>query len=148
MSISVSSDIVFDVLSNAEPARAKQARDRLTGLEGLENDGFKLDTISSIGSRQRPDFPKLISSVSDQPINGAGDVAEFRNLSTKGLNEVLWSRYFDELMPNTKTSWFGGGPANSIWKGFLARELARQIGTRGSFEKSPVSGDAAISRGA
>lgn len=120
MAVQLPSDIVADVMRNADPVR------RLAAARKLE----------STGGPAAPQFASLAGL--DLPISAAvPDVRTVDDTSGKGVDgqsrssdvyrdfeQVVLRNLFEVMLPTEESGAFGGGPSAGVWRSMAAEEMA------------------------
>jgi hypothetical protein len=116
MGVSLPSDLVLDVMRNADPVRLHNATARLQSLEG--SDGS--NRVFSDALRSTTPDPRDGASAIPQTTAGGGAgsnaYAEFERMVLRNL--------FESLLPEARSGIFGSGPSAGIWRSLAADQLA------------------------
>jgi hypothetical protein len=118
MAVSLSSDLIVDVMRSADPARLNVATAKLQELHmpGGSSTAFA-SMLDSVGATAAPlEFPSApvahsrATSVAPQPY------VEFEQMVLRNL--------FESLLPKAESGAFGTGPSAGIWRSLAADQLA------------------------
>ena len=124
MGLSLSSDLVADVLRSADPARLRAATARLQALES-EDDGVKgfTNLLGSLDSGRTPDASASGSSslFAAQSVSGAED---FSTSAYVGFERMVLRNLLESLLPDAESGAFGKGPSAGVWRTLAADQLA------------------------
>lgn len=121
MAVSLPSDLIADVIRNADPIRSRAATAR------LEEAGTGFDSVVS-----RLEIRSPAAEVEDLPrTRDAGKVSGRMPLDGKdsgtasqGFEQMVLRSLFENMLPAEDSGIFGGGPAAGIWRSMAADELA------------------------
>ena len=117
MSLAPSTDIILEVSSAADPARAAAIAE-------------KLGALASKGADTPQDFAAALQSVSRPPPVQPAPVARAANAETK-LEAVFLSQFITEMLPKDAQSVYGQGYAGDMWRSMLAERVADQMAASG-----------------
>ncbi len=125
MSVTLPSDLIADVMRNADPVRRSAAVGRLTSAAADSGqafdktiDGVQAASASSAGSvADAAQGPTLTSSP------GAGRPAS-KSGTYQGFERMVLRNLFETLLPSGESGSFGGGPSAGIWRSMAADQLA------------------------
>jgi hypothetical protein len=133
VSLSLTSDIVADVIRAAEPNREKLAREKLENVDTNREVEFDTHVDGQRSNVVRAEWHSMGPVIDHAPhsaVSGPVDMA------VRGLSEILLARYIEEMMPaSAARSATGTGTAGAIWKSFFAREIAHQMILRGVMDR-------------
>lgn len=122
MAVKLSSDLVADVMRNADPVRHAKATARLNSLDGPNSASFA-GALDGLQNSERATGGRPASSsgtAGAQPAlqkNGKSDAYE-------GFERVVLKNLFETLLPDEKSGAFGGGPSAGVWRSMAADQLA------------------------
>lgn len=119
MAVSLPSDVVADVMRNAEPARREAAVSKLqsVGSSGEGSFASAIGRASSEGAASAfPDAESLPS-----PIMGSQKTAS----PYQGFEQMVLRNLFETLLPGEDSGAFGGGPSAGVWRSMAADQLAQ-----------------------
>ncbi|MFM8747610.1 MAG: rod-binding protein [Aestuariivirga sp.] len=122
MAVTLPSDLIVDVLRNADPARQRAALAKLEGLSEspepvfagvLNNTGTVAASLDELAPQSGP-----LASVS--PSQQMGNAA----LAYQGFERMVLRNMFETLLPNEDSGAFGEGPSSGVWRSLAADQLA------------------------
>ena len=124
MGVSLPSDLVVDVMRNADPSRLKGAVARLQSMGGA-SDG---DTsFASVLAAQ----PEQWGSGVDSLFSSAGAAAGAPPVSSPdagnvyaGFEQMVLRNLLEQLLPDAGSGAFGNGTSAAIWRSLAADQLA------------------------
>lgn len=103
MAVSLSSDLVADVMRAADPARLASAQAKL----------------ASTGGDATADFAAVLN-----PIPARAATAATATDPYQGFERMLLRNMFETLLPQESSGAFGGGPSAGVWRSLAADQLA------------------------
>ncbi|MFN4140575.1 rod-binding protein [Aestuariivirga sp.] len=118
MAVTISSDLVLDVMRNADPARKAEAISRLQSFGGVFSNGR--------------DFAGLLQCM-DQPAGvgtSGGSAMHQRAESTNslaayaGFERMVLRNLFESLLPAVDSGAYGAGPSAGVWRSMAAEQFA------------------------
>ena len=126
MAVSLPSDLIVDVMRNADPARRSAATAKLSSAGESTGGQF----ASAIEYLQAPksksgealvelvpaSLPRASSSLSQQP--------DEKDSAYQGFERLVLRSLFEALLPGEETGSFGGGPSAGVWRSMAADQLA------------------------
>ena len=127
MAVSLPSDLIVDVMRNADPARLQTARAKLESFQEPEGNatGFaallgRMDGDRLAAARTEA-LPGSRNGVLPAPQHGgvesAGEAyADFERMVLRNL--------FESLLPGAQSGAFGSGPSAGVWRSLAADQLA------------------------
>lgn len=118
----LSSDLIVDVMRNADPARQKAAVARLDSIALSPDDGFTNILDTAAGRSTGPGLPvsnsmALASQSPSQP-------ASHPNGAYQGFERMVLRNMFESLLPAEESGAFGEGPSSGVWRSLAADQLA------------------------
>lgn len=128
MAINPVTDIVFDVARAAGPAKSRLAVEKLSPDEASGcalNTGFGqmlTDTFLHLKNVTSGFVGHTTKSADHLP------EADARTKAYKGLEQLVLKNLIESMLPKESGAFFGGGTEGSIWRSFLADQLAAQVG--------------------
>lgn len=116
MAVSLSSDLIADVMRNADPARLRTATAALQNLKpGEESPPSFADALDHTGSTLP--FAQMSSTSHQLPKSTAGGpFVDFERMVLRNL--------FESLLPREESGAFGTGPSAGVWRSLAADQLA------------------------
>ena len=127
MAVSLPSDLIADVMRNADPARLQTARAKLEILHETEGSATNFAALlgridGEVAAAPNPDeLPGSRNGLlpaAQQPGVAAADepYADFERMVLRNL--------FESLLPGAESGAFGGGPSAGVWRSLAADQLA------------------------
>jgi len=124
MAVSLPSDLIVDVMRNADPARLSTATARLQALsaddritEGFANLLGRMDDVTvNSGSLQNGSPTHAISSRVAADRSAPDAYLDFERMVLRNLLETL--------LPGAESGAFGTGPSAGVWRTLAADQLA------------------------
>jgi len=121
MAVSLPSDLIADVIRNADPVRSRAATAR------LEQTGTAFGSLVSRLEARSPAIPveempqtRHAATVPERsPLEGKDGVK-----ASQGFEQMVLRNLFENMLPAEDSGVFGGGPAAGIWRSMAADELA------------------------
>lgn len=130
MAVSLPSDLILDVMRNADPTQARTAAARLQTLGGPENgESFTAMLAGSVPPSSAGMLPGTEMGILPAPSSkGSGSAigayADFERMVLRNL--------FESLLPDARSGSFGTGPSAGVWRSLAADQLAGvYVGTGG-----------------
>lgn len=123
MAVSLPSDLVADVIRNADPARRQAAAQRLQSLgEGGSAFAAAIDQAAPLDEGQRGDKVPLAAG---HGVSGARhDATVGQPGAFRSFEQVVLRNLFETLLPESDSGAFGGGPSAGVWRSMAADQLA------------------------
>lgn len=122
MAVSLPSDLIVDVMRNADSSRRGAAVARLRSL-GETDFASAVDGIARAAPVQEVVAASFASpALSSSPgrvKHMAGNVEAYR-----GFEHMVLRNLFESLLPEEKSGAFGGGPSAGVWRSMAADQLA------------------------
>lgn len=122
MAVKLPSDLVSDVMQNADPARRKAAVARLDSLGGGARFAAALEDVQSpvpiSGAASK--LPHLV-------LSGSPGIARQQNgaeTAFRGFERMVLRNLFESILPDEGSGSFGGGPSAGIWRSMAADQFA------------------------
>lgn len=110
MAVSLPSDLVVDVMRNADPARLNTATAKLRALETPQDGAAFASVVGRMGGIEaHAGSPALSGAAPDAYV-------EFERMVLRNL--------FESLLPVAESGAFGTGPSAGIWRSLAADQLA------------------------
>lgn len=121
MAVSLPSDLILDVMRNADPARLSAATNKLQAIggEGVTSEfAHMLDGAEGAVSRQEAAEHAQAEGLPAGPPQGASQqhYVDFERMVLRNLLE--------SLLPQANSGTFGSGPAAGVWRTLAADQLA------------------------
>lgn len=126
MAVRLPSDLVFDVMKNADPVRQKTA---LAKLQSAGDDSVLGFTEAMKGIQKQLGMPwPSRGMVADGSLltasPGATPQGVDRSSAYQGFERMVLRNLFETLLPDEKSEAFGVGPSAGIWRSMAADNLA------------------------
>lgn len=123
MAVSLPSDLIVDVMRNADPTRRNAAVARLQSLGGSAEFASTIDGVAPMnvapeGKLQDPSPVVLTSSP------GMRTRPEPKSDAYRGFEHMVLRNLFESLLPDEKSGAFGSGPSAGVWRSMAADQLA------------------------
>lgn len=122
MAVKLSSDLVADVMRNADPLRQAKAMARLKTLDSPNAASFA-GALHGLGKSEQ--------AATGLPGGASGTISAQTNLEKTrkgdaytGFERVVLKNLFETLLPDEKSGAFGGGPSAGVWRSLAADQLA------------------------
>lgn len=118
MAVRLPSDIVADVMRNAEPTRREAAVSKLRSVGVTAEESF----ASAVGkaSPESGGLPIRGTISTHSPL-----VESQRSASPyQGFEQMVLRNLFETLLPGEDSGAFGGGPSAGVWRSMAADQLA------------------------
>ena len=124
MAVHLPSDLVADVLRNADPSRREAAVSRLRSMVTNPASGFA-GVVEAAGTH----LSGQAVNVADEGVQGAGSQrvqAGGQNdaRAYRGFEQMVLRNLFESLLPNEESGAFGDGPSAGVWRSMAADQLA------------------------
>ena len=137
MSVTISSDLVVDVMNAAPPRIARAATLRLTDI--ADGTGFATTLQGVKGHRPGKIAGDMIADVMSAAEPGRAAAAEQRLASLsatvagpyKAFEAFMLRTAFEDMLPPVETGAFGSGFAGSVWRSMAAEQFASLFTDRG-----------------
>lgn len=128
MAVTLSSDLVADVIRAADPARRTAALARLKSL-GSSGTDFAA-AVDATGTANAPN-PAHAEPAGPHPSLGKLANAAEGTSTYQGFERMVLRNLFETLLPNEESGAFGGGPSAGIWRSMAADQLAGVYAAKG-----------------
>lgn len=141
MAVSLPSDLIVDVMRNADPARLRSAAEALQNLQPPDKE---LRAFAAVLDHAGPALPD--SEVDKTPSRGIGDTSRDPHVE---FERMVLRNLFESLLPSSDSGAFGTGPSAGVWRSLAADQLAGVyadaggIGIAATLESSAGGGKAA-----
>ena len=121
MGVSLPSDLIVDVMRNADLGRVSAATSKLQAIGGEGSASQFADMLGDVyaaPAQQDGSSPALTegSSTAPQLVATEGQYVEFERMVLRNLLE--------SLLPESSSGAFGGGPSAGVWRSVAADQLA------------------------
>lgn len=120
MGVSLPSDIILDVMRNADPARIEAAAGKLRSIDG-DGGSTAFAGVLNDAMGVSPQPLAMDHTVADGPLasgraDSQGNYADFERMVLRNLLE--------SLLPDASSGAFGTGPSAGVWRSLAADQLA------------------------
>lgn len=123
MAVRLPSDLIVDVMRNADPSRRGAAELRLRSLGSGTEFASAIDDAAGLPPARGGDTASLVSpAVSSSPARTkhvAGGSEAYQ-----GFEHMVLRNLFESLLPDETSGTFGGGPSAGVWRSMAADQLA------------------------
>ena len=143
MAVTISSDLVFDVMRNADPARKAEAVARLQSHR--ESVGRSVEFAGMLqGMGQAADG----SSIANDAILNSTATPDSRT-AYEGFERMVLRNLFESLLPAEESGAYGTGPSAGVWRSMAAEHFAGTyvqaggLGIADALARDPDKGPAA-----
>lgn len=118
----LSSDLIVDVMRNADPARQKAAVARLESISAPQEHGFAHILDTAAGPSTGPGVPAShsVALATQSPPQLMADP----NGAYQGFERMVLRNMFESLLPTEGSGAFGEGPSSGVWRSLAADQLA------------------------
>jgi len=125
MSVTLPSDLVADVMRNADPARRSAAVGRLTSAAGAAGQTFAsaIDGVQAASAFAADSAPEEVQVPTSTSSPGSGGLAA-KSGTYQGFERMVLRNLFETLLPSEQSGTFGGGPSAGVWRSMAADQLA------------------------
>lgn len=127
MAVTLPSDLIADVMRNADAARRGPALARLQSLSG---DGER-DFAAALNGLQPPAIETAQAASFDGLAGGmltrsgaASTRGDSKASAFAGFEHMVLRNLFETLLPDEKSGAFGGGPSAGVWRSLAADQFA------------------------
>jgi flagellar protein FlgJ len=142
MAVSIPSDLIVDVMRNADPARAEATARRLEQATSNQSPALEFSQmVNALLSRERESEDNITGAITSEGaelpnIHGGTPVTALRKLSqteaggrTGAATYVEFERMvlrnlMEAMMPSAESGIYGGGASSGIWRSMAADQLA------------------------
>ncbi|WP_421693061.1 rod-binding protein [Aestuariivirga sp.] len=148
MAVKLSSDLILDVMRNADPARRNAAVARLQSLQGSHQPAFANAMDGLKGPQAKAASEHTFSFESTLPSGRSTSPArgEEKSGAYQGFERLVLRNLFETLLPDENSGTYGGGPSAGVWRSMAADQLAGVysasggLGSASMLESSKASG--------
>lgn len=121
MAVRLSSDLIMDVIRNANPARVDTAMAKLRDMgETGETQSAFAATVDRLDSHQ-----SVVSGPSlALPFDEGRSAARVAETPYQGFEKMVLRNLFETLLPDSASGAFGSGPSAGIWRSMAAEQMA------------------------
>jgi flagellar protein FlgJ len=126
MGVTLPSDLIVEVMRNADPVRMKTAQANLQSLESADefSDMLASKFVPPSGSPQLVITPSLQDGLLESPIPSGGAQAPMSPEAYVQFERMVLRNLLESLLPNVGSGVFGTGPTAGVWRSLAADQLA------------------------
>ena len=126
MAVSLPSDLVVDVMRNADPARRSAATAKLSAARESAGDRFAstVEYLQTPKSNSREALVELAPAIPQRGYASLSQQPGSKESAYQGFERLVLRNLFEALLPGEETGSFGGGPSAGIWRSMAADQLA------------------------
>lgn len=123
MAVSLPSDLVADVMRNADPMRRTAAAAR---LQSLGNGGAAFAAAVDASQPLRASVATHVAAqgLEARQSHGVTRAAEGKSATYRGFEQMVLRNLFESLLPAEDSGTFGSGPSAGVWRSMAADQLA------------------------
>lgn len=121
MAVKLSSDLIMDVMRNADPLRRSTAVAKLRGLEG---EADRASGFESVMSKREPEVVATNRPALSLPFTYGRNAAREETTPYQNFERVFLRSLFETLLPDSESGSFGTGPSAGVWRSSMADQLA------------------------
>lgn len=119
MAVTLPSDLVLDVMRNADPNRRSAAVARLSA----SGPSFT-DVVETTGSGAMPGAASGLDTSQHTLRNRGSEVNQRKADAYQGFERLVLRNLFETMLPDEASGTFGSGPSAGIWRSMAADQLA------------------------
>lgn len=126
MAVRLPSDLVADVMMNADPVRRGSAVARLQAKGTGGGDQFA-GALKQVQDEPVPAFATRYTLPSERRLTSSPGTIRQQdepNTAYQGFERMVLRNLFETLLPEEQSGAFGGGPSAGIWRSMAADQLA------------------------
>lgn len=149
MGVSLPSDLIVDVMRNADPSRLKGAVTKLQSMGGTSDNGISFASVlEAQPERWAGGVESLFSPVSTA---AASPASSSTGDAYAGFEQMVLRSLLEQLLPDAESGAFGTDTSAAIWRSLAADQLANVyaqaggigIGSMLNEQDTPVSAQSA-----
>lgn len=123
MGISVSSDLILDVMRNADPSRVGAATAKLKSIEASDSNTSFAQVLDGVdGPAHRP--PEAFNAITPLQLASPGRTAASSQDANVEFERMVLRNLLESLLPDPSSGAFGGGSTAGVWRSMAADQLA------------------------
>jgi flagellar protein FlgJ len=149
MAVSLPSDLIVDVMRNADPARRSAAVAKLDSAVEVSGVRFAaaFEDLQAPKSSSAGALVGLRTAIAPQAPSNLLQQAPGNEAAYQGFERLVLRNLFEALLPGEETGSFGGGPSAGIWRSMAADQLAGVYSESGGIGiASLVNGEESVLR--
>ncbi|AEV37139.1 hypothetical protein PSE_2631 [Pseudovibrio sp. FO-BEG1] len=139
MAIQPVSDLVLDVINQADPTEVRAATRALKAPAVVSK-----DLPVSEPSWASSSFSRFMAEAESAKTKGQGGVEQLNSMANRysqkldnadlgeKLESAILQTFVKSMLPKEMETVYGGGTAGTMWKGLMAEQLANQLAKSGS----------------
>jgi hypothetical protein len=121
MAVKLSSDLIMDVMRNADPIRRGAAVEKLERMAGNARESVAFEAVMN-GSEPGTAFPQV--QALSLPFSDGRNATREGTSPYQGFERVVLRNLFEALLPDSGSGSFGEGPSAGVWRSMAADQLA------------------------
>jgi hypothetical protein len=121
MAVTLSSDLIMDVMRSANPARVEQAMTKLRDMGDAKE--APTEFAETVDALERFEI-SLTGPVLSLPFAEGRSAAREAETPYQGFERMLLRNLFEALLPDTESGAFGSGPSAGVWRSMAADQMA------------------------
>lgn len=122
MAVKLTSDLVIDVMRNADPKTRDAAAARLQPTPRQASEMFA-QAVAGVPGSSPSDSGSGMSPGALQGNIGSSEMSAGQS-AYRGFERMVLRNLFETLLPEEKSGAFGGGPSAGVWRSMAADQLA------------------------
>jgi len=125
MAVKLPSDLIVDVMRNADPVQRNSAVARLRSSGG-EDTRFAaaVDQVGFASAHAATDQPEDRALKTSGPATSEGRKHASKVSALQGFEHMVLRNLFEVLLPDEKSGTFGEGPSAGVWRSMAADQLS------------------------
>lgn len=133
MAVSLPSDLIADVMLNADAARRNAATAKLRSAGEAAGAQFAsiFEDIQAPGATSERYQKEPASTGRSGAFSGLSQEHGHKDAAYQGFERVVLRNLFEALLPGEESGSFGEGPSAGIWRSMAADQLANVYSERG-----------------
>jgi len=124
MGVSLPSDVVVDVMRNADPSRLRGAVAKLQSMGGSEDNGVSFASVLQAQPEQWGDGAENLFSPIKTSVSPMAAATSDAGGTYAGFEQMVLRNMLEQLLPDAGSGAFGAGPSAAIWRSMAADQLA------------------------
>lgn len=121
MAVTLSSDLIMDVMRNADPVRRNAA------IAKLESAGQSADgqvAFQGVVDALEPEIVSASGPALYLPFAEGRSATKEAETPYQGFERMVLRNLFETLLPDSESGSFGSGPAAGVWRSMAADQMA------------------------
>lgn len=126
MAVTLPSDLIADVMRNADPSRRQAATARLQSLGNQEQGEFAglVDQVATSASIVREPAHPIVAFSPHRAARASDGEADNKADALRGFERMVLRNLFETLLPSEESGSFGSGPSAGVWRSMAADQFA------------------------